>query len=122
MRHYFDGIQDRVRGMSQAQAAQYHFDRATGALYDLWKRQTIASVAYQPIQPTASSGWREELSRDSSLVPAKREIRKVTQRAVRYGARLDTLSKALTGRIGPDTHEGSARAFVNTYSMRPVRC
>ena len=122
MRHYFDGIQDRVRGISQAQATQYHFDRATDALYHLWKRQSIASVAYEPIQPTASWGWREELSRDSSLVPAKREIRKVTQKAVRYGARLDMLSKALSGRIEPDTHEGSVRAFVNTYSMRPVRC
>jgi len=122
VRHYFDGIQDRVRGISQAQATQYHFDRATDALYHLWKRQSIASVAYEPIQPTASWGWREKSFQDGSLNLVKRETLKVTQKAVRSGARLDTLSKALSGRIEPDTHEGSVRAFVNTYSMRPVRC
>jgi len=68
VRHYFDGIQDRVRGMSQAQATQYHFDRATGALYDLWKRQTIASIADQPIQPPGSSRWQELGTADSVLV------------------------------------------------------
>ena len=61
-------------------------------------------------------------ARNSRLGPGKRETREVIQKAVRYGARLDTLSEALNWRIGPDMQEGSVRAFVNTYSMRPVRC